>query len=434
MSTKREASGLSVSPLPEPTNFEQLQSQKWHARIRAAARAAGINLPYFRTHEVRAGAETEIEGRRLINFSSYDYLGLNGHPAVQKAAIAAIERYGTSVSASRIVAGERPFHATLEQKLAEVYGSDDALAFVSGHATNVTVVGHLLGRFDLLVHDSSIHNSVLMGARQSGATRIQFAHNDLDQLDALLADSRSQHRRCLIAVEGLYSMEGDIPDIGRLIEIKRRHNAWLMVDEAHALGVLGSNGLGSREHHDIAGDDVDIWMGTLSKTLASSGGYIAGSNALIDYLKHSAPGFVFSVGLSAPASAAAQAALDLLRSEPERVARLSRNSMALLHGAKMHGLDTGSSIGAAIVPLMMGDSVSTLIWSEKMFEAGINVSPILYPAVAYDSGLLRFFVSSEHTEAQIGQALEIAARTRGQAIESHKIDLKRAARTVHSTK
>jgi 8-amino-7-oxononanoate synthase len=398
------------------TDFGQLQSQKWHNRIRAAAHTAGVTLPYFRTHHSRAGAHTEIDGRHLINFSSYDYLGLNAHPAVQQAAIDAIIEYGTSVSASRLVAGERPFHAVLEHDLAELYGVDAALSFVSGHGTNVTVVGHLLGPADLLIHDASAHNSVIMGGRQSRAARITFSHNDLDDLEALLLQHRDKHRRCLIAVEGLYSMEGDIPDLPRLIDLKRRFNAWLMVDEAHALGVIGERGLGSPEYHNIAGSDVDIWMGTLSKTLASSGGYIAGSHQLIDYLKHSAPGFVFSVGLSAPASAAAQTALKVLRSEPTRVARLQARSHSLWSAARGLGLNTGSSIGTAIVPLIMGDNIKTLVWSEKMFERGINVLPILFPAVAYDEGLLRFFVSSEHSPAEIERALTIASQSYAEVV------------------
>lgn len=416
MSTDPEADAPLNGGGLDPTDFGQLQGQKWHARIRAAAREAGVSLPYFRMHDVRAGTQTEIDGRRLINFSSYDYLGLTAHPAVQEAAIDAIRRYGTSVSASRLVAGERPFHAALEHDLAALYGVDGALSFVSGHATNVTVVGHLLGPVDLLVHDASVHNSVIMGGRQSRATRISFPHNEIDQLEAILLEHRGKHRRCLIAVEGLYSMEGDVPDLPRLIELKRRFGSWLMVDEAHALGVLGEQGLGSAEYHGVAGSDVDVWMGTLSKTLASSGGYIAGSLELIDYLKHSAPGFVFSVGLSAPATAAAQAALSVLQSEPERVARLQARSKTLWDKARRLGLDTGSSIGAAIVPLLMGDNIETLVWSEKMFERGINVLPILFPAVAYDAGLLRFFVSSEHSDAQIEEALIIASETHAEVV------------------
>jgi 8-amino-7-oxononanoate synthase len=400
----------------DPTDFSMLQSQKWHARIRAAASAAGLTLPYFRSHDVRAGAETEIDGRRLMNFSSYDYLGLNGRPAVRTAAIAAIEQFGTSVSASRLVAGERPFHAELERELAAVYGVDEALTFVSGHATNVTVVGHLLGAPDLLVHDASIHNSVVMGGRQSGAKLLKFSHNDLDQLEALLTAERGAYRRCLIAVEGLYSMEGDLPNLTRLVEIKNRHRAWLMVDEAHALGVIGSNGLGSAEHHGVRGRDVDVWMGTLSKTLASAGGYVAGSSLLIDYLKHSAPGFVFSVGLSAPAAAAALAALRILRQEPELPTVLGERSRALKNGAQSLGLDTGTSVGAAIVPLYMGDNVRTLIWSESLFEAGVNVLPILFPAVAYDGGLLRFFVSSEHSPDHITRTVDLAGQTFARAM------------------
>ena len=400
----------------DPTDFSQLQSQKWHARLRAGAAEAGIEIPFFRSHQIKAGAQTVIDGQPLINFASYDYLGLNGHPDINAAAKAAIDNFGTSVSASRIVAGERPFHQSLERRLAAIYGVEDAVAMVSGHATNVTTVGHLLGQPDLLVHDGSIHNSVIVGGRLSHATVLKFKHNDLAELDALLQQHRSQFRRCLIAVEGLYSMEGDIADLPALVEIKNRHNAWLMVDEAHALGVLGKTGLGSAEHHGIDGSEVDIWMGTLSKSLASTGGYIAGSHILVDYLKHSAPGFIFSVGLAAPTAAAASSAIDCLRAEPHRVERLARVSAEMKQRIDALGLDTGTSIGSGIVPVYMGDSIRTMIWAEKLYRAGINVLPIVFPAVPYDGALLRFFMSADHTSDQLDLTLELLARTHAETI------------------
>jgi 7-keto-8-aminopelargonate synthetase-like enzyme len=347
----------------------------------------------------------------MLNYASYDYLGLNGDARITGAAKRAIDAFGTSVSASRLVAGERPFHGELERKLAQLYGVDDAVTMVSGHATNATTIGHLLGQPDLLIHDGSIHNSVIVGGRLSHATVMKFAHNDLAALEALLIEHRGRFRRCLIVVEGLYSMEGDIADLPALIALKKKHSAWLMVDEAHALGVLGERGLGSAEHWGIAGRGVDIWMGTLSKTLASTGGYIAGAYSLIDYLKHSAPGFIFSVGLSAPNSAAASKALDCMLEEPARVTRLAKISAMMKQGLDALGVSTGTSIGRGIVPAYMGDSIQTMIWAEMLYRAGINVLPIVFPAVSYDGALLRFFLSAEHSEAQIERTLALVAST-----------------------
>src|ERR1700689_3921884 len=254
------------------------------------AEKLGVSNPYFRVHDGLAGATTVIGGETFTNFSSYNYLGLAGHPEVNAAAKAAIDRYGTSASASRLVSGERPIHRELERALADVHGVDDCVVFVSGHATNVSTIGHLFGPKDLIVHDALIHNSALIGSELSGARRMPFAHNDWEALDQLLTQCRLQYERVLIVIEGLYSMDGDVPDLPQFVEIKRRHRAFLMVDEAHSLGVLGRGGGGVRAHFGLRGADVDRWLGTLSKALASCGGYIAGASALVEHLKGAAPG------------------------------------------------------------------------------------------------------------------------------------------------
>ena len=245
--------------------------------LNEGAEKLGVSNPFFRVHEGCAGATTLIGAETFSNFSSYNYLGLAGHPEVNAAAKAAIDRYGTSASASRLVSGERPIHRELEQALAAAHGVDDCVVFVSGHATNVSTIGHLFGPKDLIVHDALIHNSALIGAQLSGARRMPFAHNDWEALDQLLTQCRLQYERVLIVIEGLYSMDGDVPDLPQFVEIKRRHRAFLMVDEAHSMGVLGRGGGGIQEHFGLRGTDVDIWMGTLSKALASCGGYIAGA-------------------------------------------------------------------------------------------------------------------------------------------------------------
>ncbi|TSE31188.1 aminotransferase class I/II-fold pyridoxal phosphate-dependent enzyme [Tepidimonas charontis] len=378
---------------------------------KAAADRLGLRNPFFIAHDGVAGAVTRINGREFINFSSYNYLGLAGHPAVNKAAKDAIDRYGTSASASRLVAGERPIQRELEEALAELYEVEDCVVFVSGHATNVSTIGYLFGPKDLVIHDSLIHNSVLEGIKLAGSTRRSFTHNDTAMLDNILAEIRGQFERVLIVVEGHYSMDGDIPDLPALIDIKRRHGCFLMVDEAHALGVLGATGKGIREHYGVPGKDVDIWMGTLSKTLAGCGGYIAGERALVEHLKYAAPGFVYSVGIAPPLAAASLAALRIMLNEPERVARLQENGRMFLKMAKESGIDVGTSQGFAIVPAITGSSLKAAKLSNRLFDSAINVQPIVYPAVEEKAARLRFFLSSLHTEAQIKQTVQMLKET-----------------------
>jgi 7-keto-8-aminopelargonate synthetase-like enzyme len=311
------------------------------------------------------------------------------------------------VSASRIVAGERPFHRDLEKALADLYGAEDAVTFVSGHATNVSTIATLLSSDDLVLHDELVHNSVLIGAKLSRATARAFRHNDLNALEKLLKQNRTLHKQALITVEGLYSMDGDVPNLPRLIELKERYGAWLMVDEAHALGVLGSRGHGSAEHFGVDPASVDIWMGTLSKALASCGGYIAGKNELIDLLRFQAPGLVYSVGLAPPLAAAASAALRLLKNEPERVASLQSNGRLFLAEATAAGLNTGTSQGHAIISVIVGDLVKAGRLTESLLARGVNVLPIIFPAVPLKAARLRFFITSEHTPAQIREIVRL---------------------------
>ncbi len=375
--------------------------------IREAAEFLGIADPYFRVHEGVAGAETVIGNRSYVNFASYNYLGLNGHPQIAAAAKAAIDRYGTSVSASRPVSGERPVHRELERALARLHGAEDSVVLVGGHSTNVTVIGHLLGRNDVIVHDALIHNSIVQGAMLSGARRVPFPHLDHEAADRLLGEARPRNGHMLLVIEGHYSMDGDVPDLPAFIVAARRHRAWLMVDEAHALGVLGPRGFGTADRFGINPGAVDIWMGTLSKSLVSCGGYIAGSGELIDYLKLVAPGFVFSVGMAPSAAAAALAALELLEREPERVGRLNDRATLFLRLAREGGLDVGGSIGASIVPIITGGSIRAGRLAQAMFRRGVNVQPILYPAVPERAARLRFFLTSEHSEQQVRETVRV---------------------------
>ena len=374
---------------------------------REAARFLGIEDPFFRVHEGIAGAETLIGNRTYVNFASYNYIGLNGDPRISDAAKAAIDCYGTTVSASRPVSGERPIHRELERALAQVHGCEDCVVLVGGHSTNVTVIGHLLDRNDLIVHDALIHNSIVQGATLSGARRVSFRHLDHQAAERLLGELRQRYTHALLVIEGHYSMDGDVPDLPSFIALARRHRAWLMVDEAHALGVLGPRGFGTADHFGVDPNDVDIWMGTLSKSLVSCGGYIAGRKDLIDYLKLAAPGFVFSVGMAPAAAAAALAALELLKREPERVRRLNDRAGLFLQLAREGGLDVGGSIGASIVPVITGSSIRAGRLAQAMFQRGINVQPILYPAVPERAARLRFFLTAEHSETQVRDAVRI---------------------------
>ncbi|MBV1796871.1 aminotransferase class I/II-fold pyridoxal phosphate-dependent enzyme [Siccirubricoccus sp. G192] len=415
---KRRGEEEGASPAASPgRDLRTLPGASDIEMVREAGAALGLESPFFRPHEGVAGARSIIGGREYLNFASYNYLGLNGDARVAAAAKAAIDRHGVSASASRLASGERPVHAALEAALAALHGAESCLAFVSGHATNVTVIGHLMGPRDLILHDGLIHNSVVEGARLSGARRIAFPHNDWRAAERELAAQRRRHNRALLVVEGHYSMDGDVPDLARFIELARTHDALLMVDEAHSLGVLGATGCGVAEQCGVDPAGVDIWMGTLSKTLSACGGYIAGRRALVELLRHSAPGFVYSVGLAPPLAAAAEESLRILQAEPWRVARLQANAALFLRRAREAGFDTGSSAGLGIVPVITGSSVAAARMAAALFKAGVNVQPILFPVVPERSARLRFFLSAEHDAAAIEQTIValIAARRAGPA-------------------
>lgn len=406
----KDVKGASREGFEQFCRFDQHPGyQQLRLMLDGAARF-GLANPFFKLHEGLAGAETVMGGSRYVNYASYNYLGYSGHPVVAEAAKAAIDRYGTSVSASRPVSGDRPIHRELEQELARLYEVDDAITFVSGHATNVTTIGYLFGPRDLILHDELIHNSVLQGIQLSGARRLSFAHNDWEALDRVLSDQRQHFERVLVVIEGIYSMDGDFPDLPRFVELRSKHQVLLMVDEAHSLGVMGQTGKGIREHFGLAGSDVDIWMGTLSKSLASCGGYIAGESALVEHLKFLAPGFLYSVGMPASVAAAALAALRCLPEDGERVATLQARGRQFLELARDARLDTGTSTGLAVVPIITGSSLKAAQLSSALSRRGINAQPILHPAVPEKSARVRFFMSCLHTSEQIAETVAIVAQ------------------------
>lgn len=391
------------------TSFESLPGYRMMQTQIAVGEMLGLTSPFHRLHQGRSGARAVIDGQPCLNFASYDYLGLNGRPEITEAVAAAAAEWGTSVSASRLTAGERPAHRDLERELAEVYDAEACLVFVSGHATNISAIAALVGPKDLIVHDALAHNSIVVGAELSRAQRRFFPHNDLDALEQILESSRSSFDRCLIVTEGLFSMDGDGPDLARLVHLKERWGAWLMVDEAHSIGVLGATGRGIAEMSGVDPGRIDIWMGTLSKTLVGCGGYVAGSKALIEYLKYQAPGMVYSVGLPIPSVVASLTALRLMRAEPEHVARLQANGRRFLDRARAAGLDTGDSWGYAVTPVIVGDSLRTVVLADRLFALGVNAFPIIPPGVPEKSARLRFFISASHETEEIDRTVDLVA-------------------------
>ncbi|MDX0478962.1 aminotransferase class I/II-fold pyridoxal phosphate-dependent enzyme [Sinorhizobium medicae] len=400
---------LPPAPRREQARFEDLPEYKQVLTQKIASEQLGIANPFYRAHQTAAGATTMIDGRKLINFASYDYLGLNRHAHVLERARDTIADFGISASASRLVAGERPQHVELEDKIAQFYGVDAAVCFVSGYLTNVAAISCLMGPKDLVIHDEFIHNSALAGIKLSGATRRFFKHNDTADLEHVLRTVAGDYRRILVIVEGIYSMDGDVANLPALLKLRAEYGFWLMVDEAHSLGVLGRHGRGLAEHFGVDPREVNIWMGTLSKTTSSCGGYIAGSAALAAVLKASAGGFVYSVGLAPVLAASAVASLDILAREPERTAAVRRNGSLFLKLAKEAGLDTGLSGGFSVVPVIVGDSLRAVQLSNDLLAAGVNVLPIIHPAVPEGLARLRFFITCDHTDEQIRRTVALTA-------------------------
>lgn len=406
MAAAEQPHGPAVTPQFQISEFEEVKALA--ARF-ALVEATGVENPYFVVNDGVTTGTSVINGVEAINFSSFNYLGMSGHPAVAEAMADAVRQWGSSCSASRLLSGEKPIHRDLELELAKLIGTQDAMVLVNGHATNVTVIGHLLGENDLVIHDSLAHDSIVQGCKLSGATRRPFPHNDAAALDALLTGIRHQYRRVLIVIEGVYSQDGDIADLPAFISVKRKHQALLMIDEAHSIGVLGETGGGIGEHFGVNPADVELWCGTMSKALAGCGGYVAGSRELIEYLKYTTPGFIFSGGMPPAVAAAALAAIRAMHREPEHLQRLRESAELFLTLAREAGLDTGDSEGTPVVPCIVGSSTRALRLSNALLKRGINANPILYPAVPEDKARLRFFITSCHTEDQIRYAVQLLA-------------------------
>lgn len=386
---------------PDSYRFDQFPEIKRLKQVMEETASAGVVSPYFKVHDGILKDTTRIDGRELISFSSFNYLGMSGDPRVMAAAKKAIDDYGTSVGASRLVSGDKVIHHQFEQELAEFLGIGAAMVMPSGHGTNESTIGHLFGPGDLVLYDALAHNSIQQGAILSGARRRAFPHNDWRACEALLAELRPAYRRVLVAIEGVYSMDGDFPDLPRFIEMKNRHKALLYLDMAHCLGVMGAHGRGIIEHWQVDPRQIDIIMGTISKGLGSCGGFIGGSKTLIQYLKYTTPGFVFATGISPSATAAALESLRVLQDDPGRLQVLHDRADLFLSLAKARGMNTGTSGGTPVIPIILGNSLHCMLASQMMSERGVNVQPILHPAVEEKAARLRFFITSDHSEEQI---------------------------------
>ena len=389
-----------VTRFPECAAFQQ--------RLASTA-AAGLENPFFRVKE-RVGPDTvTIAGRETISYTSFDYLGMARNPRVVAAAKQAIDQLGTSASASRLVGGNHVILQQLDEELARFLGTEAAVVLPSGYGTNASVLGHLFGAEDLILYDELAHNSIVQGSLLSKAQRRPFPHNDFKFLNTLLRDIRPAYRRVVVALEGVYSMDGDYPDLPRFIDVKQRHKALLYVDKAHSVGVMGPTGRGICEHYRVDPAAGDLWMGTISKALGSAGGYLAGPAILIEYLKYTTPAFVFATGLSPANAAAALTALQLLEAEPDHVTRLRERSQLFLKLADDCGLNTGNSRDTPVIPVILGDSARCIQVAAALLRQGIDVQPILYPAVPESQSRLRFFITARHSEEQICRTVQLLA-------------------------
>ena len=366
------------------------------------AKAAGI-YPYFRVIESDQDTEVIINGKKVLMFGSNAYLGLTNHPKVKEAAIEAVRKYGTGMAGSRFLNGTLDIHVDLERKLAEFVGKDDAIVYSTGFQVNLGVVSCLTGREDYILWDELDHASIIEGHRLSYSHKLKFRHNDMDSLEKQLQKCSADKVK-LVVVDGVFSMEGDIANLPEIVRLCEKYNANLMVDEAHGLGVLGKQGRGTCDHFGVT-DKVDLIMGTFSKSLASIGGFIAGEDDVINYLRHNSRSYIFSASTTPSATAAASAALDIMISEPERLENLWKLTDYALAGFRNMGCEIGHT-STPVIPLYIRDNDKTFMITKELFEQGIFVNPVVAPAVASDATLIRFSLMATHTFDQLNFALD----------------------------
>lgn len=366
--------------------------------------------PYQLPLEGRSGPWARAEGRELLVLSSYDYLGLIGDSRIEEAAVDAIRQYGTGTGGVRLLTGTIDLHHRMERELAQFKGTAETLTFSSGYLANLAVIASLLTPQDRVIMDALSHRSLVDACRLAGVPLQRFRHNDMDSLRHELRSGPAA-TRTLIVADGVFSMDGDICRLPDLVGMKREFGCFLMIDEAHALGVLGAHGRGTDEHFGIRTGDVDIWSGSLAKAIPSNGGFVAVSQELAIYLQHAAAPFIFSAALAPASVAAVRASLDVLQAEPERVASTQRNAEFLREGLRALGYDVGHS-ETAIIPIILHDETPAALMAGKLRELGVFVTPILFPAVPLGAARLRLCVTAAHSLADIEFALDAFRQVR----------------------
>ncbi len=354
--------------------------------------------------ELRGGSRVLVNGREMGMYASYSYLGLVGHPKINQAAQQAIGRYGTGTHGVRTLAGTLTLHRELEETIAAFKHTEDAITFSSGYVTNLTVVSTLVGRGDYIISDKLNHASIVDGCLMSGAKFLRFQHNDMEALENRLKQVPDGCAKLVIA-DAVFSMDGDVIDFPRMVELCKKYRAWLMIDEAHSVGVLGERGTGIEEHFGML-DTIDIKMGTLSKTIPSVGGYIAGNRDLIRYLRHASRAYIFSAALPPAQAAAAKAAFEVILEEPWRVKKLRENAHLFINGLKQRGFDTMLT-ETAIVPILCGSDEAAFGMTRAAQRKGLFVLPVVSPAVPPGLARLRATVTAAHEPEEIQQAMDL---------------------------
>ncbi|RME84080.1 MAG: aminotransferase class I/II-fold pyridoxal phosphate-dependent enzyme [Caldilineae bacterium] len=395
----------SVIKPKEPLFDGDIFAKAYKFTIAREAMAAGY-YPYFRPLEGNEGATAIYQGRRVLMCGSNNYLGLTTHPKVREAAIKAIEQYGTSCTGSRFLNGTLEMHLELERELADWVGKEAALVFSTGMQVNLGVISALVGRQDYVILDKEDHASIVDGALLSMGKIKRFKHNDMADLERVLSKLEPDAGK-LVVVDGLYSMEGDIAPLPELVPLCKKYGARLMVDDAHAMGVLGG-GRGTAAHFGLT-DEVDLIMSTFSKSFASLGGFIAGDDQVIHYIQHHARSLIFSASIPPANAAAALAALHVMQEEPELIERVNKNGEKMRKGLREMGFDIGNST-TPVVPIIIGDDMRTVMAWWRLLENGVFVNAVLAPGVAQGRQLLRTSYMATHTDEQLDEALEVFGR------------------------
>ncbi|MDD2805141.1 MAG: pyridoxal phosphate-dependent aminotransferase family protein [Elusimicrobiales bacterium] len=366
--------------------------------------ASGI-YPYFKELESEQAPEITIKGKKFIMFGSNNYLGLANDPRMKKAAIDAVEKFGTGVAGSRFLNGNTVLHTELERKLAAFKGREAALIYATGYQMNLGVVSALVGKGDFAIVDKLNHASILDGCRLSHGELRRFRHNDPENLDKVLKEIGPRHGK-LVIVDGVFSMEGDIAPIPEISKVCRKHGARLMVDDAHATGVLGKHGRGTCEHFNLSHKDVDLVVGTCSKSFASVGGFVVGDADILHYVQHISRSMIFSASLPPSSVAAISKALDIIEAEPQRIKKLWDNAAYLMKRFKAMGLNTGET-QTPIIPVVIGDNEKTFMLWRMLYDHGLFTNPVVSPAVPPKRAMLRVVATATHTREQLDRALDI---------------------------